>query len=117
MTAIQKSRHHIGFAEFHGATMELLKGEDYYMLAPIESPVLTDGDRFGRFFCHGAWEPTRVFLTMETLGYKIIRSKAQAQLSDAQKRRRRNEYKRLRNQALREICGTSARAAREDMSM
>ncbi len=96
--------------------MELLKGEDY-MLAPVESPILTDGDRFGRFFCHGAWEPTRVFLTMETLGYKIIRSKPQAQLSDAQKRRRRNAYKRLQNEVLRDVCGTSAKAARADMGM
>jgi len=42
---------------------------------------------------------------------------AQKALDAAERRQRANAYKRAKSAALRELCGTSARAAREDMGM
>ena len=43
-------------------------------------------------------------------------SEAKALISDL-KRKARNTFRREQNQILRDLCGTSARAAREDMGL
>jgi hypothetical protein len=68
-----RSDHHLCFAAQWGELFEVLKSaKSDYFIALTSSPVMSDGDRCGRYFTHRSWSGDRVRDTLHNLGYEIL---------------------------------------------